>query len=220
MTRLTGRRLFSFRAFAVNVGVVAVAFFAGLLLDLRFWGLSLLTQWRLIVVLLLVVSVPSYYTFWVSTTLLRWTAAKRLSLVALTFSCMLVAGAISAASSPFFAQMGFTYYSLAYRIVYGASSGNVVLQMFHSLTVALLAIQTAKGFAAAVWAPWSPFLILYPVLSLLKAGRWLVQPIITVLCERLYESKQGVLSQVGLGVAALAKIVQESLKHLGYLTVH
>ena len=219
MTRLTGRRLFSFRAFAVNVGVVAVAFFAGLLLDLRFWGLSLLTQWRLIVVLLLVVSVPSYYTFWVSTTLLRWTAAKRLSLSrpylllhARRRRYIRCLQPVLRANGIYLLQSCLS--NCLWRVIRQRGSSDVPLPYGCAPCDSNREGIRCCGMGSLVTVPD------LSVLSLLKAGRWLVQPIITVLCERLYESKQGVLSQVGLGVAALAKIVQESLKHLGYLTVH
>jgi hypothetical protein len=52
------------------------------------------------------------------------------------------------------------------------------------------------------------------ILACLKLLRPMLQPLISLLLERLYESKQGVLTQVAWGLGALAKLVQELLKRV------
>ena len=173
----------------------------------------------LIVVLFLILAVPSYCMFWVSTTALRWVAAKRFSLLAVLLSCLLVVVAVTSfRHSDLYDPVCIGCYKLAYRIVYGAvpKPGR---ELGFAVSLTLLTVQmvlatvTEKAFVAAIWAPWSPFLILYPLLAFVKLGRRLIQPLATVVVQRLYESKQGVLTQIGVGVGALAKLVQESLKH-------
>jgi hypothetical protein len=48
--------------------------------------------------------------------------------------------------------------------------------------------------------------------SLLKLLRPLLQPVLSLLLERLYESKQGVLTQLAWMLVAVSKVVQEMLK--------
>jgi hypothetical protein len=60
------------------------------------------------------------------------------------------------------------------------------------------------------------FLTLFMVLILacLKLLRPLLQPLISLLLERLYESKQGVLTQIALILGGVSKLIQEILKHV------
>jgi hypothetical protein len=58
----------------------------------------------------------------------------------------------------------------------------------------------------------SLFMVL--ILACLKLLRPLLQPLISLLLERLYESKQGVLTQIAWVLGAVSKAVQEILKHV------
>ena len=58
----------------------------------------------------------------------------------------------------------------------------------------------------------SLFMVL--ILACLKLLRPLLQPLISLLLERLYESKQGVLTQIAWILGAVSKAVQEILKHV------
>ena len=57
-------------------------------------------------------------------------------------------------------------------------------------------------------------LLLVLILASLKLLRPLLQPLITLLLERLYESKQGVLTQIAWILGAVSKAVQEVVKHV------
>ena len=58
----------------------------------------------------------------------------------------------------------------------------------------------------------SLFMVL--ILACLKLLRPLLQPLISLLLERLYESKQGVLTQIAWILGAVSKALQEILKHV------
>jgi hypothetical protein len=58
----------------------------------------------------------------------------------------------------------------------------------------------------------SLFMVL--ILACLKVLRPLLQPLVTLLLERLYESKQGVLTQIAWILGAVTKALQEMLKHV------
>jgi len=90
--------------------------------------------------------------------------------------------------------------------------------------------QAMKDFTAKFMFPFvaSTFFILLPISALpffislllvlilasLKLLRPLLQPLITLLLERLYESKQGVLTQIAWILGAVSKAVQEVVKHV------
>jgi hypothetical protein len=57
-------------------------------------------------------------------------------------------------------------------------------------------------------------LLVVLILAWLKLLRPLLQPLVSLVLERLYESKQGVLTQIALGLGTLSKLVQEALKHM------
>ena len=58
----------------------------------------------------------------------------------------------------------------------------------------------------------SLFMVL--ILACLKLLRPLLQPLITLLLERLYENKQGVLTQIAWILGVVSKAIQEILKHV------
>lgn len=60
--------------------------------------------------------------------------------------------------------------------------------------------------------PFFMSLLLVLILACLKLLRPLLQPVLTLLLERLYESKQGVLTQIAWILVAVSKAVQEMLK--------
>lgn len=79
----------------------------------------------------------------------------------------------------------------------------------------LLAAAVAAGIAG-LYSSW-PIAIGIAVLLLLvvlKIARPLFQPALSLLLMRLYESEKGVLTQVALGLGAVAKLIQEVAKHL------
>jgi hypothetical protein len=83
--------------------------------------------------------------------------------------------------------------------------GSKILVPFIFTFVLLLAISALPFFI-------SLFVVL--ILACLKLLRPLLQPLITLFLERLYERKQGVLTQIALGLGTLSKLVQEVLKHM------
>ncbi len=56
--------------------------------------------------------------------------------------------------------------------------------------------------------------VLLVSIAVLKAARRPLQAIATVVLQRLYESKQGILTQIALGIGFVAKLVQEVAKYL------
>jgi hypothetical protein len=60
--------------------------------------------------------------------------------------------------------------------------------------------------------PFFALLLIVLVLAALKMLRPLLQPVLSLLLQRLYESKQGVATQIALALGAVSKILQEVLK--------
>jgi hypothetical protein len=80
--------------------------------------------------------------------------------------------------------------------------------------IVLIALFISMLALAAVLLPLIAMGVLLIGLLLLKMARPAIQPPTTLLLQRLYESKQGVLTQIATGAGLVAKFAQELAKHL------
>lgn len=84
------------------------------------------------------------------------------------------------------------------------------------LLLSVVFVFSVIGLVAVL--PIATFALIFFLLLLLRVLRPWLQPLTLFLLDRLYQSKQGVLTQIAVGLGFAAKFIQEILKYTHWLT--
>jgi hypothetical protein len=211
---ILGGRLFSFRAFFTYFLISATVSVSYYTFRHRAGDVNFSCAIPSVLIENALPLVAGYYTFWVAMTACFYIADgqnRLLRNLAIFFGTF----ALWAILVPFVLQDDFT-------LPFAAASpfrftSRVAPHLFHCIVdnnhdLAQAGRYLLKSLYMGAFVSYVPLMLISPCILFAKAARPIMQLVLEVVLARIYETPKGVLTQVGIGVGAIAKAIQWLLK--------